>query len=81
MTKTTNLNQDPDTFLQQLFRKHDRYYFGNELRDKLVKTFKKSFNRDWTTKDLENSLIKLHLRKIWKVNLFFLAWKLPLNFS
>lgn len=42
MTKTTNLNQDPDTFLQQLFRKHDRYYFGNELRDKLVKTFKKS---------------------------------------
>jgi len=37
-----NLIQDPDTFLQQLFRKHDRYYFGDELRDKLVKTLHKS---------------------------------------
>lgn len=41
MTKQS-LNQDPDAYLQALFQKHQRYYFGDELRDKLVKNLKKT---------------------------------------
>lgn len=41
MTKASP-NNDPDSYLQELFRKHDRYYFGDELKDKLVKNLKKT---------------------------------------
>ncbi|MFB0498701.1 hypothetical protein ABID99_004938 [Mucilaginibacter sp. OAE612] len=41
MTKPI-LNQDPDAYLQALFQKNNRYYFGDELRDKLVKNLKKT---------------------------------------